>query len=132
MTTRTRYFVIVSVLVLTVGLGTGLVAYYVGVQGMPFARHAGPDELQYVPKDATVVAFANVQEIMHSDLRQKLHRALPEKENGQAELQNLTGINLETDVFRVVGCLYADAPSAMAGKGAGMVLARGNFDETKI
>jgi hypothetical protein len=132
MTTRTRYFVIISLLVLTVGLGTGLVAYYVGVQGMPFARHAGPDELQYVPKDATVVAFANVQEIMHSDLRQKLHRALPDKENGQAELQNLTGINLETDVFRVVACLYADAGSAMAGKGAGMVLARGNFDETKI
>ena len=30
MTTRTRYFVIVSLLVLGVGLGTGLVAYYVG------------------------------------------------------------------------------------------------------
>jgi hypothetical protein len=132
MTTRTRYFVIISLLVLGVGLGTGLVAYYVGVQGMPFARHAGPEELQYVPKDATVVAFANVQEIMHSDLRQKLHRALPEKENGQAELQNLTGINLENDVFRVVACLYADAAPNGNVPGAGMVLARGNFDESKI
>src|SRR5581483_5003755 len=125
MTTRTRYFVIVSLLVLGVGLGTGLVAYYVGVQGMPFARHAGPEELQYVPKDATVVAFANVQEIMHSDLRQKLHRALPMQEKGQAELQNLTGINLENDVFRVVACLYADA-AADRMSGSGMVLARGN------
>ena len=132
MTTRTRYFVIVSLLVLGVGLGTGLVAYYVGVQGMPFARHAGPEELQYVPKDATVVAFANVQEIMHSDLRQKLHHALPGQENGQAELQNLTGINLENDVFRVVACLYADAAPNGNVPGAGMVLARGNFDETKI
>src|SRR5581483_2834399 len=130
MTTRTRYFVIVSLLVLGVGLGTGLVAYYVGVQGMPFARHAGPEELQYVPKDATVVAFANVQEIMHSDLRQKLHRALPMQENGQAELQNLTGINLENDVFRIVACVYAN--SAANASGEGMVLARGNFDDTKI
>jgi len=30
MTTKTRYFVIISLLVLTVGLGTGLLAYYVG------------------------------------------------------------------------------------------------------
>ena len=30
MTVRTRYFVIVSLLVIVVGLGTGLVAYYVG------------------------------------------------------------------------------------------------------
>lgn len=128
MTSRTRYFVIVSLLVLGVGLGTGLVAYYVGAQGLPFGRHAGPEELQYVPKDATVVAFANVQEIMHSDVRQKLHEALPMKENGQAELLNLTGINLENDVFRVVACLYANSTT----NGDGMVLARGNFDETKI
>ena len=33
MTTRTRYFVITSLLVLAVGLGTGLLAYYVGVPG---------------------------------------------------------------------------------------------------
>lgn len=131
MTSRTRYFVIISLLVLGVGLGTGLVAYYVGVQGIPFARHAGPDELRYVPKDATVVAFANVQEIMHSDLRERLRHVLPGKENGQAELQNLTGINLENDVFRVVACLYADASTANV-PGAGMVLARGNFDEARI
>lgn len=132
MTTRTRYFVIVSLLVLVVGLGTGLVAYYVGYQGNPFSRHAGPVELQYVPRDATVVAFANVQEVMHSELRQKLRRAMPAaQENGQAELQNLTGINLENDVFRVVACAYAD-PSTSNIRGAGMVLARGNFDEARI
>src|SRR5579864_61760 len=108
MTTRTRYFVIVSLLILVVGLGTGLVAYYVGYQGNPFARHAGPVELQYVPRDATVVAFANVQDVMHSELRQRLRRMMPSQVNGQAELRNLTGIDLETDVVRVVACLYAD------------------------
>src|SRR5581483_121471 len=44
----------------------------------------------------------------------------------------LTGINLENDVFRVVACLYADAAPDGNVPGAGMVLARGNFDETKI
>ena len=130
MTARTRYFVIVSLLMLGVGLGTGLVAYYVGLPPSPFAKHAGPEELEYVPGDAVVVAFANVQEIMHSDLRQKLHQALP-AENGQAELKNLTGIDLETDVQRVVACLDPRA-STTNPAGDGLVLVRGNFDETKI
>ena len=131
MTARTRYFVIVSLLVLSVGLGTGLVAYYVGIPQSPFSRHAGPPELQYVPRDAAILAFANVQDIMHSDLRQKLHQAVPGGENGQAELQNLTGINLETDVLRVVACAYPNA-STTNMSGDGMVLATGTFDETKI
>jgi hypothetical protein len=131
MTTRTRYFVIVSLLVLGVGVGTGLVAYYVGLPAGAFGKHPGPEELQYIPRDATAIAFANVQEVMHSDLRQRLHKFVPADENGQAELQNLTGINLETDVLRVVACLYPDQ-GGMNAPGAGMVLARGNFDETKI
>ena len=131
MTTKTRYFVIVSLLVLGVGLGTGLVAYYVGFPAGAFASRGGPVELGYVPRDASVIAFANVSEIMNSELRQKLHRALPMQENGQQELQNQTGINLETDVDTVVACLSGDAGGANV-QGAGMVLARGRFDETTI
>jgi len=131
MTTRTRYFVIVSVLVLGVGLGTGLVAYYVGFPAGALGRQGGPEELAYVPRDAAAIAFANVHEIMTSELRQKLHRALPMQENGQQELQNQTGINLETDVDRVVACLYPDRDGTNT-PGAGMVLARGRFDEVKI
>ncbi len=132
MTARTRYFVIVSLLVMTVGLGTGLVAYYVG--GLPagaFAGRGGPEELGFIPRDAVVIAFANVQEVMGSELRQKLHAAVPMQENGQRELQDQTGINLETDIDRVVACLR---PDASGGKSpfAGMVLARGRFDEVKI
>ena len=130
MTTKTRYFVIVSLLVLGVGMGTGLVAYYVGFPAGAFAGRGGPVDLGYVPRDASVIAFANVNEIMNSELRQKLHRALPMQENGQQELQNQTGINLETDIDTVVACM---SPDAAGGKpGAGMVLARGRFDETKI
>jgi len=130
MTTKTRYFVIVSLLVLGVGMGTGLVAYYVGFPAGAFASRGGPADLGYIPRDASVIAFANVNEIMNSELRHKLHSALPMQENGQQELQNQTGINLETDIDTVVACISAD--TAGAKPGAGMVLARGRFDETRI
>jgi hypothetical protein len=130
MTTRTRNFVIVSLAVLGIGLGTGLVAYYVGFPAGALGRQGGPDELAYVPRDATAIAFANVHEIMTSELRQRLHRGLPAQGDGRRELENQTGINIETDIDRVVACLYPDRNGA--SKGAGMVLARGRFDEVKI
>ena len=130
MTTRTRNFVIVSLTVLGVGLGTGLVAYYVGFPAGALGRQGGPEELAFVPRDATAIAFANVHEIMTSELRQKVRRVLPMQENGQRELETQTGINIETDIDRVVACLYPDRDSN--AKGAGMVLARGRFDEVKI
>src|SRR5476649_752990 len=131
MTTRTRYFVIVSLLVTGVGLGTGLVAYYVG--GLPagaFAGRGGPEELSFIPRDATVIAFANIHEVMTSELRQKVRRALPAQENGQRELQDQTGINIETDIDRIVACLNPDRDTNLHS--GGMVLARGRFDEVKI
>jgi len=130
MTTKTRYFVIVSLLVLGVGMGTGLVAYYVGFPAGAQGHQGGPGELGYVPRDASVIAFANVHEIMTSELRQKLRRALPMQENGQQELQNQTGINIETDIDTVVASMHPD-PSTNS-PGGGMVLARGRFDEVKI
>jgi hypothetical protein len=130
MTTRTRYFVIASLLVTGVGLSTGLVAYYVGFPAGAFTRTGGPQELDYVPRDAAVIAYANVQEVMTSELRQKLRHAVPPTENGQQELQNQTGINIETDIDRVVAGLYPDSTSTNGG--SGMVLARGRFDETRI
>src|SRR5258708_29332743 len=131
MTTKTRYFVIVALLTLGVGLGTGVVAYYVGFPAGASASRGGPAELGFVPRDASVIAFANVHEIMGSELRQKLRRAIPIQENGQQELENQTGINLETDIDTVVACMSPDAVGANTN-GAGMVLARGRFDETKI
>src|SRR4249919_2795805 len=131
MTTKTRYFVIVSLLILGVGLGTGVVAYYVGFPAGAVAGRGGPAELGFIPRDASVIAFANVHDIMGSELRQKLRRAIPIQENGQQELENQTGINIETDIDTIVACMSADAPVANP-PGTGMVLARGRFDETKI
>jgi hypothetical protein len=131
MTTKTRYFVISSLLVLGVGLGTGLVAYYVGFPAGAAQRAGGPEELQYIPHDATVIAFANVQDVMNSQLRQKLLQALPMHEAGQKEFENQTGINIETDIDRIVASLNPD-PSNNNTPGQGLVLARGRFDEVKI
>jgi hypothetical protein len=131
MTAKTRYFVIVSLLVLGVGLGTGLVAYYVGFPAGAFTQAGGPAELQLIPRTATVVAYANVNEIMASELRQKLRRAIPVKEDGQKEMEERTGINIETDIDRIVACLNPD-PESTNLPGAGMVVARGRFNETKI
>ena len=128
MTTRTRYFVIASLLVLTIGVGTGLVAYYIGVPGGFLVDRDGPDELQYVPRDAAVVAYADVREIMTSDVRQKIRRAVPLSENGQAQFQDQTGINIESDIDSVVASLQPQPD----GTTAGLVVARGRFSDVKI
>src|SRR5713226_5945451 len=104
MSGRTRYFVVASLLVLTAGVGTGLVAYYTGFQINTFGRRTGPEELQYVPRDVPVVAFADVRAVMTSELRQKVHQAVPVPQDGQREFESETGINIETDIDHVVGC----------------------------
>lgn len=132
MSPKTRYFVIVSLLVLTVGLGTGLVAYYTGFPTSALSRQAGPDELRYVPANASLVAFADVHGIMTSDVRQKLRVSLPSLPNGQHEFQNHTGINIETDIDRVVAFVAPKLVDSDNTPGHGMVLARGRFDQVKI
>jgi hypothetical protein len=132
MNTRTRYFVVTSALVLTIGLGAGLAAYYGGFPTSAFSQQGGPDELKFVPADASLVAYADVQHIMTSSLRQKLRLVFPNKEDGQREFQNHTGINIETDIDRIVVFLAPAAESAVSGPGSPMVLARGRFDVVKI
>jgi hypothetical protein len=135
MTAKTRYFVIISLLVVGVGLGTGLVAYYVGFPAGAFTRAGGPSELQLVPRDAAVIAYADVREVMTSELRQKLHNVLPVPQgglDGQRDFEEKTGINIETDIDHVVASVYPDRDGGGNKPGAGMVLARGRFNETKI
>jgi hypothetical protein len=130
MTARTRYFVIASLLVLVVGLGTGLVAYYVGLPAGAFSRAGGPEELQLIPRAATLVAYADVHDIMISNVRQKARELLPFKEDGQKDFQTKTGINIETDIDHiVVGVVPQQAQDAPF---RAVVLARGRFEEAKI
>jgi hypothetical protein len=132
MTSRTRYFVIVSLLVLVVGLGTGLVAYFTGFPTSALSRQGGPDELKYVPANAALVAFANVHEVMTSDTRQRLHIALPDMPDGQHEFQDRTGIDIERDIDHVVAFVGQRMIEGRSVPASGMVLARGRFDQVKI
>ena len=71
---------------------------------------------------------------MASELRQRFRETLlPEaQENGQHEFQELTGINIETDIDHVVAALDASGSSTPGAPGHGVVLARGQFAESKI
>ena len=129
MTRRTRLFMFGSIAFLLVGLCTGLVAYYSGLPMRAFGQADTPSELSYVPADAAVVAYANVQDIMRSELRQKLHAAMPEREDGQEEFERHTGLNIERDIDRVVAFLV---PGASGEKQRGMLLASGRFDVVRL
>ena len=61
MTRKTRYFMGGSAAILVAGLGTGLVAYYVGFPAGAFQSQGGPADLQLVPRNVTLLANANVQ-----------------------------------------------------------------------
>ena len=63
--------------------------------------------MSFVTSRATrrCVAYANVHEVMVSELRQRIRRTVPIPDNGQQEFENQTGINIETDIDRVVACL---------------------------
>ncbi len=129
MSTRTRYFVIVSLLVTVVGIGTGLVAYYAGFQGGAVSGPSGLPELQYVPREASVVAYVDVRQVMASEVRKHLQWS-PERGSGPQDFQNQTGINIETDIDYIVA--YAESSDSARSQTPGMLLARGTFGETKI
>jgi hypothetical protein len=131
MTARTRYFVVSSLVVVGLGVGTGLVAYYLrlplGLQGDQVL-----EEFRLVPGSASVVAYADVGAVMRSDLRRRVRSILGERmsEDGRREFAEATGIDIEADIDRVVACM--DSNSQDGTSGSGLVLARGRFDETRI
>ena len=129
MTRQTRYFMFGAVAVLLVGLCTGLVAYYAGLPMGAFGQTDTPPELAYVPPDAALVAYADVREVMESELRERIRRTVPHKEEGQAEFERQTGINIERDIDHVVAFL---APGGAEHGYQGMVLASGRFDAARL
>jgi hypothetical protein len=130
MTKKTRYFMAVSAGIVVVGLGSGLVAYYGGGFPSLSASRSGPNELSYVPADSAVVAYANVREVMDSELRQKMKAALP-NERGQQEFQEQTGIDIEQDIDYVVAAMTT-VPNGTTPEPGGLVVARGRFNTTQL
>jgi hypothetical protein len=126
MTKRTRLFVAGAATILVLGLGTGLVASYVGFQNLVLIGSDGPAELAYVSADSKMVAFVNVRDVMDSELRQKLMQHLqPGGADGADRFQQETGIDIHTDVDQVV------AAADPADKSP-LVLVRGRFDTARI
>src|SRR5215510_3800177 len=131
MTKKTRYFMGGSAAVLVAGLGTGLVAYYGGGFPSLSASRSGPAELSYVPADAAVVAFANVREVMDSELRQRIKAVVPQ-ETGQKEFQEQTGIDIEHDIDYVVAAMTTPGAGGLQKDPNGLVVARGRFNTTQL
>ena len=129
MTKKTRYFMGGSAAILVAGLGTGLVAFYGGGFPSLSASRSGPSELSYVPAESAVVAFANVREVMDSQLRQRLKAVMPQ-EQGQQEFQAQTGIDIERDIDYVVAA--ASSLGAPGTEPSGLVIARGRFNTTTL
>jgi len=131
MNKKTRIFLVASALTLSVGLCTGLLAYYGGLPTMASMREAGPDELKFVPGDAAIVAHANVREVMASEFRQTLRQILPDGDkHGQEQFQAETGINVEEDIDSVTACMWA-APGD-SDDHTGFVMLRGRFDTARL
>jgi hypothetical protein len=130
MTKKTRYFMGGSAAILVAGLGTGLVAYYGGGFPSLSASRSGPSELSYVPAGSAVVAFANVREVMDSQLRLRLKQVLPQ-EQGQKEFQAQTGIDIERDIEYIVAAATRIPGANGSSDAGGLVIARGQFN-TKI
>lgn len=128
MNRRTRYFMTGAAVLMVMGLGAGLVAYYNGpFLALSASPTGGPAELSFVPPDASVVAFANVRDVMNSEFRQRLKSVMPHGSEGHDEFQQKTGINLETDVDYVVAWMGPEGTEA-----SGLVLAKGQFNSDQL
>lgn len=125
MTKNTRYLALGSAAIMVFGLATGLVAYYGGIPSLTASR-LGPAELAFVPADASIVAFADVRDVMNSELRQKLRQVLPGDQQKREELQRLTGIDIERDIDRVVAAVGSDPQHST------VAFLSGRFNPTQI
>ena len=128
---KTRYFVAVMGAILAVGLGTGLVASYMGLPVSVFSSAAGPEELQYVPADAAVVAYANVRDVMNSQFRQRFKDIEP-SQNDKNEFEEKTGLNLEQDVDSVVAAVMPKDGMANNPAGSFLILARARYQASRL
>jgi hypothetical protein len=128
---KTRYFVAVMGAILAVGLGTGLVASYMGMPVSVFSSAAGPEELQYVPADAALVAYANVRDVMNSEFRKRFKDLEPTQDQ-RNEFEEKTGLNFEQDVDSVVAAVMPKDNLAKNPVDSFLILARARYQAARI
>jgi hypothetical protein len=125
---KTRYFVAISGAILAIGLGTGIVASYMGLPVSVFSRAAGPDELQYIPADAAVVAYANIRDVMNSQFRQRF-KSLEPSQDQKNEFEEKTGVNLEQDVDSITAAVMAKDGMP---QNSFLILAKGRYQPARL
>jgi hypothetical protein len=130
MTKRTSVFLFVAAGVLVAGLATGLVAWSMGVPVFAALGSNLPDELAYVPDTAHLVAYADVRQVMNSQFRDRLRQYQRNTPSNPDGLEARTGINLETDIDRVVAAMSARTGDVRTDRP--LMIARGRFNEVKI
>jgi hypothetical protein len=131
MTKKTRYFLLGAAAILAVGLTTGLVASLVGLPVSVFSSAAGPSELEWVPADAAVVAYADVRDVMNSEFRARIRAWEPNGRERDA-FEERTGLNIEHDIDTVVAAMLPGGAASSDPRESGVVLARGRFDVIRL
>lgn len=127
MTTRTRYVVLGGAGVLVAGLAGGLGAWLSGnLPGLVLAQER-PDELRYLPAEATLISFANVREVMDSELRRRLREIQPDL-GRRREFRERTGIDIEEDIDYFVAGLVPEGPNDVGG----IAVLTGRFDAARL
>lgn len=127
MTKGARYTVFGGGGLLVAGLAVGLAAWL--GSGLParVLAQGRPDELRHLPAEAAIISFANIRQVMDSDLRERL-RERESDTSGAAAFENRTGIDIDRDVNHVVAAV---APVGRNDAEAIAVLA-GRFDPARI
>ena len=127
MRANTRYALFGGGGVLVVGLLVGGVAYLQGsIPGLAGVQ-SGPDELKYVPAEASLIAYANVRDVMQSNLGARLRAARPDLD-GQQRFRDQTGVDLENDIDYIVAAMVPTGEE----RPDGLVLLTGRFDRSRL
>ena len=135
MTKKTRYFLFGAAGVLIIGLGGGLIAYLAHNRGG--VPEGLPLEVRYVPANAEVVAFADIQAVMKSELRRELMPAIESGRDRGREMMNHFGIDIEKQVHHIVAYVEPYQPTdpqtqQRAEIPNALILVQGSFDQAKI
>jgi hypothetical protein len=132
MSKRTRLFLVGSIGILVLGLGSGAVASYMGLQNFVVIGGDGPSELAYVPRDARMVAFADLHDIVNSELRQKLREVQGTTVQQPRRFEEATGVDLERDVDRLLAFSTGESSAPAPNAAPPTILASGRFDTVRI
>ncbi|MAG71699.1 MAG: hypothetical protein QF463_11650 [Vicinamibacterales bacterium] len=125
---NTRLFLSVSGGVLLLGLCVGVVAYYGGRSATETPQDRASD-LEYLPAETTIVAYADLRAVMNSTLRERFRRVEPDSPAREA-FETQTGINLEVDIDHVVAGFVPNARED--DDESAVVLLRGRFDDEHL